>query len=74
MKAVADNELVFRPDLYVIAWFELPVFHMIFFHSHKGRICVGLAEAVPIPERYLLLLVLGETREEVLPNLIHRFL
>jgi hypothetical protein len=74
VKALPDNKLVLRSNLYVIAGFELPIFHMIFFHSHKGRIRVCLAKAVPIPKLCLLLFVLGETRKEVKGAILQSFL
>ena len=63
MQAVSKNELVFRPDLYVVARLQLTIAHVIFFHSHEGSVMICLAKAVSIPEDLLLGLVLLQTRK-----------
>lgn len=74
MDTVAEHELVFRSDLHVVARLQLAVSHMIFFHPHKRRIRIGLAEAVPFTKKRLLMLVFLQTRQQVFPQQTNRFL
>ncbi len=46
MHTVADNELMFGADLHIVARLKLAVSHVIFFHSHEGRVMVCLTVAV----------------------------
>lgn len=46
INAEVGNNLVFCRYLNVIGWFELPVFHTVFFHPHKGRVVVRLGVTV----------------------------
>ncbi|MNG31069.1 hypothetical protein D3C84_1168110 [compost metagenome] len=48
MQTVADNELIFRSDLHIVARLELTVTHVIFFHPHESSIGIGLTETIPI--------------------------
>ena len=44
--AVSGDELVFRSDLHIVSRLELPVSHVIIFHTHEGGIFVGLGKTV----------------------------
>jgi hypothetical protein len=50
MQAVADNKLIFRPDLHVAAWLKLTIAYVIFFHPREGDVGIGFAVAVPVSE------------------------
>lgn len=74
MKAVKQNELVFRGHLHIVARLQLAIFHVIFLHPHKRgvRVCFGIA--VAITKAGFLLLILGESGKKILPNLFQRLL
>jgi hypothetical protein len=59
------HELVFRPDLYIVARLELPISHMIFFHSQERGICVGFAITVSFAKDILRILIFLKAREQI---------
>nr|WP_228728220.1 hypothetical protein [Brevibacillus composti] len=72
MDAVEQNKLVFRGHLHIVAWLQLAIFHVIFLHAHKRGVRIGFRVAVAIAKAGFLLLILGEARKEILPNLFQR--
>ncbi len=58
MQAIADNKLIFRYDLHIVAGFELTIAHMIFFHPHERRVRIRFAEAISISEDFLMVFIL----------------
>src|SRR5690606_24373612 len=46
MNSIVKYILVFGTDLYIVSCFDLTVFHMILFHSHKRSISIGFAVGI----------------------------
>jgi hypothetical protein len=77
MQAVADNKLIFRPDLHVAAWLKLTIAYVIFFHPHEGDVGIGFAVAVPVSEaseNLLLGLIFLQTQKQIFAYNADRFL
>ncbi|MNI74895.1 hypothetical protein D3C73_1310080 [compost metagenome] len=72
MKAVKQNELVFRGHLHIVARLQLSILHVVFLHPHKRSIRVRLGVAVAIAKAGFLLLILSEPGQKILPNLFER--
>lgn len=72
MDRVVNDELIFCSYLYIIAGFQLAVFHMVFLHAHESCIRVRFGKAVTVAECFMIQTVFGDTRHEVLADHLHR--
>src|SRR5690606_3106603 len=74
MDGIKQDKLVLSRHLNVITWFELSVFHMIFFHTHKGSVSIRFRIAVTVTENLFLFLVFCHARNIVFFYFLYRFL
>lgn len=66
---VRHNELVFGSNLYIASGFELTVSHVIFLHTHEGRVRIRLAEAVLALKQRLVLFVFQQSGKQIFAEL-----
>jgi hypothetical protein len=65
MQAVVQNELILCSRLNIVSRLQLPIAHVIIFHSHEGGIFINFGEAVSALKSCIILLILLLPWDEV---------